>query len=111
MYGGVEKCGDINCGGGAALDPELHRKYLGMGTWSIGYGYGSTESGGGITEAPPDSNKMGWTGPPNPGLEMKLDDDGELLLRGAMELLPNTLKMMKPTLHALLRMAGLEPAT
>ena len=79
VWGGEMR--DINCGG-AALDPELHRKYLGMGTWSIGYGYGSTESGGGITEAPPDSNKMGWTGPPNPGLEMKLDDDGELLLRG-----------------------------
>lgn len=71
---------DLNVGG-AALDPDLHRKYLGMGEWSIGYGYGSTESGAGITEAPPDANKVGWTGPPT-GLEMKLDDDGELLLRG-----------------------------
>ncbi|MEA1961922.1 MAG: AMP-binding protein [Bacillota bacterium] len=72
---------DLNCGG-SMLGEDLHRKFIGMGGWSIGYGYGSTESGAAITEGNPNGNKVGWTSNINPGVEVKVEDDGELLIRG-----------------------------
>ena len=71
---------DLNIGG-AFLDPELHRKLIGMGVY-IGYGYGLTETAAGIAESAPSAYKIGWISPPNPGVEFKLEDDGELLIRG-----------------------------
>ncbi|MGE5381209.1 MAG: AMP-dependent synthetase/ligase [Methylocystaceae bacterium] len=71
---------DLNVGG-AYLDPELQRKYVGMGVY-IGYGYGLTESGAGVAESCPNAYKVGWISPPNPTSEFKIEDDGELLIRG-----------------------------
>lgn len=71
---------DLNIGG-AYLDEELHRKLVGMGVY-IGYGYGLTETAAGVAESAPSAYKIGWISPPNPGVEFKLDADGELLIRG-----------------------------
>jgi long-chain acyl-CoA synthetase len=71
---------DLNIGG-AYLDTDLHRKLVGMGVY-IGYGYGLTETAAGIAESAPSAYKIGWISPPNPGVEFKLDEDRELLIRG-----------------------------
>ena len=71
---------DMNCGG-SALDPILHRKLVGMGFF-VGYGYGLTETCAGVNQAPPNATKPGWSSQVNPGVEMRLDEDGEVLLKG-----------------------------
>ncbi len=78
FFGGRLK--EMNCGG-SALDPMLHRKLIGIGFF-VGYGYGLTETAAGITNATPSATLPGWTSQPNPGVEYKLAEDGELLLRG-----------------------------
>ncbi|MGI6549345.1 MAG: AMP-dependent synthetase/ligase [Syntrophomonadales bacterium] len=78
FFGGRLK--EMNCGG-AALDPILHRKLIGIGFF-VGYGYGLTETAAGITNATPSATLPGFTSQLNPGVEYRLDDDGELLLRG-----------------------------
>jgi|GEM_PF-56450 len=78
FFGGRLK--EMNCGG-AALDPMLHRKLIGIGFF-VGYGYGLTETAAGITNATPSATLPGFTSQPNPGVEFRLDTDGELLLRG-----------------------------
>ncbi|HHW61312.1 MAG TPA: AMP-binding protein [Syntrophomonadaceae bacterium] len=71
---------DLNIGG-AYMDPELQRRLVGMGVY-IGLGYGLTETAAGVAESAPSAYKIGWISPPNPGVEFKLADDGELLMRG-----------------------------
>ncbi len=71
---------DMNVGG-AALDPIIHRKLVGMGFF-VGYGYGLTETSAGINQAPPNATKIGWASQVNPGVEIRLDDDGEILVKG-----------------------------
>ncbi|HVF50390.1 MAG TPA: long-chain fatty acid--CoA ligase [Pyrinomonadaceae bacterium] len=66
--------------GGASLSPVLSYSFLGAGI-NILQGYG-------MTEAPidaanrPDNNKVGSVGLPFPGVEVRLDAEGEILLRG-----------------------------
>lgn len=71
---------DLNVGG-AYLDPELQRKWVGMGVY-IGCGYGLTETGAGVAESCPNAYKIGFISPANPTSEFKVEDDGELLMRG-----------------------------
>lgn len=71
---------DLNIGG-AYMDPELQRRLVGMGVY-IGLGYGLTETAAGVAESAPSAYKIGWISPANPGVEFKLDEDGELLMRG-----------------------------
>ncbi|MEA1961252.1 MAG: AMP-binding protein [Bacillota bacterium] len=78
FFGGRMK--EMNCGG-AALDPVLHRKLIGIGFF-VGFGYGLTETAAGVTNSTPSASLPGWTSQVNPGVDFKLDEDGEILLRG-----------------------------
>jgi len=66
----------------AHLDIELQRKLVGMGLPII-LGYGLSESAAGVALSCPDKYKVGWISGPVPGVEFKLDDDNELLMKGA----------------------------
>ena len=72
---------DFIVSGGAALDPELGRKWELLGV-KIVQGYGATEaspviSNHTIRERRPDS-----VGRPLPNVEVRISDDGEILVRG-----------------------------
>ncbi len=75
--------GRLRCfaSGGAALLPELHRPFLGMGMY-VPNGYGLTETLCGVGVSRANIVKVSWNAPIAPGLEWKQDDDGELLLKG-----------------------------
>ena len=67
--------------GGAPLSPALSYAFLAAGI-PILQGYGMTETC--VTSANrPEDNKVGSIGLPFPGIEMKLDESGEILVRGA----------------------------
>jgi long-chain acyl-CoA synthetase len=48
----------------------------------LGEVYGGSEGTGAATLNPPEAIKVGTVGPPLPGLEIKIADDGEILVRG-----------------------------
>lgn len=66
--------------GGAAISPDIIRFFRGMGA-NIKMGYGSSEGGGGSSHVQGDI-KIETAGPPCPGVELRLDDNGQLLLKG-----------------------------
>ncbi len=67
--------------GGARLDPEVGRFYLALGI-RILQGYGQTEAGPVISANPPFAIRIETVGPPLEGVELRLADDGEILVRG-----------------------------
>jgi long-chain acyl-CoA synthetase len=67
--------------GGAALDPELARTFIGLGLPLL-QGYGMTEASPVIAVNREADNDPESVGPPLPGIEVKLADNGELLARG-----------------------------
>jgi long-chain acyl-CoA synthetase len=85
--------------GGAALNPELAWKLEGLG-WSVGSGYGLTETAPILTLDPPGRGRIGSVGQPLPGVEIRIDtsaqpaapqqaegkqgryEEGEILARG-----------------------------
>jgi long-chain acyl-CoA synthetase len=66
--------------GGAALCPEIARTFIGLGV-PIYQGYGLTETSPVMTVNTPESNIPSSIGKPLPGIEVKIDDKGELLSR------------------------------
>ena len=66
--------------GGAALSPEIARVFIGLGV-PIYQGYGLTETSPVVCVNRPDSNVPASIGPPLPGVEVKIGDNGELLTR------------------------------
>jgi long-chain acyl-CoA synthetase len=52
---------------------------LGLPVYDV---YGMTETTGAFTSNGPDHFKLGTVGVPNPGIEVRLDEDGEVLTRG-----------------------------
>lgn len=65
----------------APIHPDLLRWFHGIGL-PIAEVYGQTEDCGPATINPPDAIRIGSAGKPVPGLEVRVADDGELLVRG-----------------------------
>jgi hypothetical protein len=63
------------------LDPEIFRFFQRYGV-ELMSGFGMTEATGGITMTPPGCYKEDSLGPALPGIDIKLADDGELMIRG-----------------------------
>ncbi len=68
------------CGGGALL-PELHIPWTGMGFY-VPNGYGLTETQCGVCVGHQNDIIIGWNAVPNPGMEFKIAEDGECLVKG-----------------------------
>ena len=66
--------------GGAPLSPALSYAFLGAGV-NILQGYGMTETCI-VSANRPDDNRVGSVGVPFPGIEVTIDPEGEILLRG-----------------------------
>jgi long-chain acyl-CoA synthetase len=69
--------------GGARLDPDLSGFFLALGVPII-QGYGQTEAGPVISVNLPWDNDRRSVGRPLPGVETRIAEDGELLVRGAL---------------------------
>lgn len=77
---GMRRC-RIAFSAGAPIAPELLKFFRGLGV-PIRELYGLTESSGAITLQMSDLSPVGSVGVAYPGIEIKLADDGELLVRG-----------------------------
>lgn len=67
--------------GGGHLPPDLHRNYLIL-NFPLLNGWGLTETAAGISHGYPNATKIGWLSKIVPGVEAKLGEDGEILVRG-----------------------------
>lgn len=67
--------------GGAALDPALEEYYGNLG-WVVVQGYGLTEAAPIVTLNHPFHARKGTVGKPIHGVEIRIADDGEVLVRG-----------------------------
>ena len=67
--------------GGAALNPKISEFFQGLGV-GILQGYGQTEASPVISVNRPGSERADTVGPKLPGVEVRLSDGGELLVRG-----------------------------
>jgi long-chain acyl-CoA synthetase len=77
---GLDEC-NLPLSAAAPLNPDLIWFFHSVGL-RISEGYGQSEDNGPTTWNPPDAIKIGTVGTPLPGLEVKLADDGEILVRG-----------------------------
>ena len=66
--------------GAAPISPEILRFFMSLGV-PIYEGYGMTENSAVATGNTPDKVKLGTVGTAQPGVEIKLADDGEILVR------------------------------
>jgi len=69
--------------GGARLDPDLSGFFLALGV-TVLQGYGQTEAGPVISVNLPWNNQRRSVGPPVAGVEARIAEDGELLIRGPL---------------------------
>jgi long-chain acyl-CoA synthetase len=69
--------------GGAALNPEIGVFFTALGLRLL-QGYGQTEASPVISANPPDRVKIHTVGLPLTGVEVKIAEDGEILVRGGM---------------------------
>jgi len=67
--------------GGAALSERLGHFFRGIGV-TVLEGYGLTETTGAATVNRPDRVKIGTVGLPLPGVALRIDEDGEILIKG-----------------------------
>lgn len=68
--------------GGAPLSSEIARFFAACGVLIL-EGYGLTECTTAATLNPPGAPRFGTVGPALPGIELRIDADGEILIRGA----------------------------
>ena len=71
----------VTISGGARLEPEIGRFYQGLGMLVI-QGYGQTEAGPVISANVPTRVRIDTVGPPLAGVELRIANDGEILVRG-----------------------------
>jgi len=69
--------------GGARLDPDLSGFFLALGV-PVLQGYGQTEAGPVISVNLPWANRRRTVGPPLEGVETRIAEDGEVLVRGEL---------------------------
>jgi long-chain acyl-CoA synthetase len=67
--------------GGAALAPRLGHFFRGVGV-TVLEGYGLTETAAPVSVNRPDRQKIGSVGLPLPGIAVRIDEDGEVLVHG-----------------------------
>ena len=67
--------------GGARLEPEVGRFFLALGL-NVLQGYGQTEAGPVISANPPDGIRIETVGTVLKGVDLKIAEDGEILVRG-----------------------------
>ena len=77
---GLRRC-RLPVSGAAPISPELLRWFHGIGV-AIGEGYGQTESTGVSHMNQPGAVRIGTVGQLIPGMECRIAEDGEILLRG-----------------------------
>jgi long-chain acyl-CoA synthetase len=77
---GLEEC-TLALSAAAPLAPELIWFFHSVGI-KITEGYGQSEGNGPTSWNPPDANLIGSVGTPLAGLEVRLAEDGEILVRG-----------------------------
>jgi long-chain acyl-CoA synthetase len=77
---GLDEC-TLPLSAAAPLSPDLIWFFHSIGV-KITEGYGQSEDNGPTTWNPPDAVKIGSVGTALPGLEVKIADDGEILVRG-----------------------------
>ena len=81
-FAGVRRC-NVCATGAAPIPPKVFTFFRTMGVPLIEI-YGQTESAGGVTGHPQTNVILGTVGEVNPGAEVKIADDGEILVRGGM---------------------------
>jgi long-chain acyl-CoA synthetase len=67
----------------APLPPDVGDFFAGLGLRLLDV-YGMTETTGAFTSNTPAAFKLGTVGQPNPGIEVRIGDDGEILSRGPL---------------------------
>jgi long-chain acyl-CoA synthetase len=77
---GMEHC-RFAITGSAPVAPEVIKFIHAIGIDLI-EAYGQTETNAPTTVTPPKKARIGTVGPPIPGIEMKFDEDGEILVKG-----------------------------
>jgi long-chain acyl-CoA synthetase len=69
--------------GGARLEPEIGQFFMGLGL-IVMQGYGQTEAGPVISANPPNRVRIETVGTPLEGVEIRIAEDGEILVRGEL---------------------------
>jgi long-chain acyl-CoA synthetase len=69
--------------GGAPLNPEIGKFFIALGV-NLLQGYGQTESSPVIACNPPHNIKIDTVGPPLDGVEVRIEEDGEIVVRGEL---------------------------
>lgn len=77
---GLRRC-QVAISSGAPIAPDILRFFRVLGL-PIREAYGQTEASGASTMQTSDRSPVGTVGVPYPGIELRLADDGEILLRG-----------------------------